>query len=573
MYSVSQAYINKLKSVSKKTRRIRGTIGSVDFTENDILDNSFSYTDIAVKSADIKLGGVFIGKMQLTFLNSFANSIARGTWRGLTITCSIGLFLGYDNNDQEVWEDVPIKPYVIDEANHTSIGVDIVAYDNMSKFDSSIIMGTSSGSLYGFASLACQSCGVILGMTAGEMEALPNGNQSLGLYPDNDVETWRDLISWIAVTIGGFATIDRLGRLVFRNWSDTAVLSIGIDDRFEGGTWSDFATNYSAIKVTNIEDGTIGYYSVTPDNGLTLDIGANPLLQYGVENVKTAQRRAILNAVQNLKYVPFTSSSLLDPAFDLGDVITYPNGIANNSKCCVMRIDFSYRKGATLKGYGKNPSLNGARSANDKAISQNARNSKSNGISYFPYVNAEAISLTTSEVSLYELEFAVSEETTVTLWHEIKILSALASDTQQITLHYYYDGELNDYEPINTYGEDGYHMFKGDFYLLKVSARGSHTWEVRALIDGGTASIAIGDIRALMMGQKMDASAGGDGNINLTDEFEPLTLGQTVLTERFTESINLTTEPSVEKIYRVTEDGDLRKTEDGDTRIVYDGGE
>lgn len=567
MYSVSQAYINKLKSVSKKKRRIRGTIGSIPFTENDILDNSFSYTDIAVKSADIKLGGVFIGSMKLTFLKSITDQIQRGTWKDRVINLTIGLEVS-----SGVWEDVPLKPYTISESNHSALGVDIVAYDNMKKFDKPAMIGSSTGTIHGFALLACQSCGVTLGMTAEEMAALPNGNQTLGVYPDNDIETWRDLISWIAVTIGGFATIDRLGRLVFRNWSETPVLSLGVNDRFKGGLWSDFSTKYTAIKVSNTEEGTVSYYSVTPDDGLTLDIGGNPLLQYGVESVKDAQRTAILNAVQKLRYVPFTSSSLLDPAFDLGDVISFPNGIANNSKCCIMRIDFSFRKGATLKGYGKNPSLNGARSANDKAISQNVRNSKSNGISYYPYINAEEIELTTTETSLYHIEFAVAEETTLTLWHEFKLLSELVSDTQEVTLHYYYDGDLEAYEPVNVYSEDGYHMFKGDYYLLNVSAGGSHTWEVRALINGGSASIGIGDLRAMLMGQKMDASAGGDGNINLTDEFEPLTLGQTVLTERFAESVNLTTAPSVEKIYRITEDGNVRATEEGDTRIVYDGG-
>lgn len=568
MYSVSQAYINKLKSVSKKKRRIRGTIGSVSFTENDILENSFSYTDIAVKSADIKLGGVFVGKMELTFLKSITDQIARGTWKDRVINLTIGLEVS-----SGVWEDVPLKPYTIAESNHSALGVDIVAYDNMQKFDKTAMIGSSTGTLNGFALLACQSCGVALGMTAEEMAALPNGNQTLGVYPDNDIETWRDLISWIAVTIGGFATIDRLGRLVFRNWSETPVLSLGVNDRFKGGTWSDFSTKYTAIKVSNTEEGTVSYYSVTPDDGLTLDIGGNPLLQYGVESVKDAQRTAILNAVQKLRYVPFTSSSLLDPAFDLGDVISFPNGIANNSKCCVMRIDFSYRKGATLKGYGKNPSLNGARSASDKAISQNARNSKSNGISYYPYINAEEIELTTTETSLYHIEFAVAEETTLTLWHEFKLFSELVSDTQEVTLHYYYDGDLEAFEPVNTYSEDGYHMFKGDYYLLNVSAGGSHTWEVRALIDGGSASIGIGDLRAMLMGQKMDASAGGDGNINLTDEFEPLTLGQTVLTERFTESVNIDMNKSLSRIIRTTSDGRIRKTSDGRIRIVYEGEE
>lgn len=566
MYPVSQTYINKLKSTDVKVRRIRGYLGSIEFTENDLLKGSFSYTDVAVKSADIKLGGVFVGTLSLTFLKSITDQIPRGTWKGRIITLSIGLEIGDD-----VWEDVPLKPYIISESNHSALGVDVIAYDNMSKFDKPAMVGSASGSLFGLASLACSACGVQLGMTAQEMAALPNGDQTIGVYPDNDIETWRDLISWIAVTIGGFATIDRNGKLVFRNFTDTPVLSLGINDRFKGGTWSDFTTSYSSISVHNA-DGTINYYSVSPDDGLNLDIGFNPLVQYGVDTVKNAQRRAILTAIQNLKYVPFTSTSLLDPALDLGDVISYPNGIANNSKCCVMRIDFSFRKGATLKGYGKNPTLNGARTTQDKAISQNAKNSRSNGISYYPYVNAEEIDLTTTETSLYSIEFAVAEETTLTLWHEFKLLSEFTSSVQAVTLHYYYDGDLEAFEPVNVYSENGYHMFKGDYYLLNVSAGGSHTWEVRALIDSGTASIDIGDLRAMLMGQKMDATGGGDTDISLEDTYTPLLIGQEIFSP-LTESIDIDTNKSLSRIIRTTSDGRIRTTSDGRIRIVYEGEE
>ena len=318
MYSVSSAYLAKLKSVGKKTRRIRGSIGSVNFTELDILENSFSYTDIAVKSSDIKLGGVFIGSLKLTFLQSFISRIPRGSWRGRVISnLSIGLFLGLDENDEEIWEDVPLKPYTIDEANHSALGLDIVAYDDMSKFDATIQLSTTSGNLYGIASLACDSCGVTLGMTAQEMAALPNGNVILGLYPDNDIETWRDLISWIAATAGGFATINRDGELEFRIWKEEEDIAIGVNDRFTGGKWSDFSTNYTAVQLTDAETGEALYYAIEQDTGLTMDLGANPLLQYGVRSAREAECRAILAALQNLKYVPFSSSSLIDPALDL----------------------------------------------------------------------------------------------------------------------------------------------------------------------------------------------------------------------------------------------------------------
>lgn len=597
MYPVSLEYINKLKSKDVKIRRIRGYVDSYEFTENDLLTNSFGYTDICVNSADIKLGGVYVGKLSLTFLQSFLSRVPRGTWKDRIITCSVGLFLGYDANNQERWEDVTLKPFTVYEANYSALGVDVTCYDAMSKFDATIQMSMTSGNLYGMTSLACLNCGVQLGMTAEEMAALPNGDQILGLYPDNDIETWRDLISWIAVTIGGFATINREGKLVFRTWKDTADIEIGINDRFKGGTWSDFSTNYSAITVNDKINGTQDYYAVIPDTGMTMDIGDNPLIQYGLPETKEQQARNILNAIQNLKYVPFSSTSLIDPALDLGDVILYSDGIADDALCCVMRIDFSFRKGATVKGYGKNPAISGARSKQDKAIAQQAKNQKNQSIIYYPYINSEEIEIGTTERRLYRIAFATAEPTTVEMAHEMKLLSDFTASTQGIHLYYYYDGDLLTYEPEETYDEEGYHILKGDYWIQGVEAGETHYWEVKAKVDSGTATIAINDLRALLKGQGMVASVGFDGNLELADEYEPWDIGMDVvsltdsvvvtrqaagvafaLSDVFTAwSIGQNVVPLSDTmdlkgdapIYnRITQDGDSRVTQDGDVRVT-----
>lgn len=525
MYPVSNDYITKLTNISKKERRIRGFVDGVAFTENDILERSFSYTDIAVKSADIKLGGVFVGSLSLTFLKSFMDSsgIARGSWREKVISFSIGLKVG------NTWVDIPMKFYTIDEANHSALGIDIVAYDKMSKFDASISMSTTTGKIYDLANLACQTCNVTLGMTQQEMEALPNGEYVLSIHENSDIETWRDLISWIAVTIGGFATINRDNALVFRNWHDEPDIEIDRNNRYTGGSWSDFSTNYTAIKTTNMEDGSVWYDAIAEDTGLTLDIGANPLIQYGTEGVKQTMRQNILNAVQNLKYVPFKSTSLIDPCLDLGDVISYTDGIANNSLCCVMRIDFQYSKGVTLQGYGKNPSLNGARSAQDKAIAAAAGSNKANELTYYTFVNAEAKTIGTSEVSLYSLRFSTAQRTTVEWWHEMKVLSALGGESSQaLTLAYYLDDELMDYEPADTWNINGYHTVHPGGWFENVEPSISHKFEVRAVVSAGTASIGIGDLHVLLKGQAMNASDKFDGTITLTDDITPFLLGRLI---------------------------------------------
>ena len=597
MYSVSQAYLTKLKSDDTKIRRIRGYVDSVAFTEDDILDGSFTYTEMCVKSSEIKLGGVWIGTLNLTFLQDFVNRFPRGSWKNRVITCSIGLYLGLDANNEEIWEDIPVKPYYIDDPQHSELGLDVVAYDAMHKFDKPIEMTTTSGNLFGMATLACNACNVTLGMTVEEMAALPNGDQILGLYPDNDIQTWHDLIYYIAVAVGGFATIDRDGALVFRTWHLTPDIEIGIDDRFKGGKWSDFATSYTAVTVTDIASGEVSYYAVEQDTGMTMDLGAHPLLQYGIPAVKEAQARNILNAIQNLQYTPFSSTSLIDPALDLGDVISYTNGIPNGALGCVMRMDFSFSKGATVKGYGKNPAQSGAKTSQDKAIAAAAKGSKAQGITYYPYINTTAVSLTTTAQRLYRITFATADTTDVELWHEVKWnVDTNGGDPVEITYEYYLDGVKFDYEPVDTWG-DGYHSMPHPYWLLEVSGGEVHYWEVRAKINGGSAVASIGDVHALLKGQKLVGQVKFDGNIEIQDTYTPWSRHRRVasLTDNvvitkiivnpdieindtytpwtrhrtiatLTDSMSLTAQTV--QYTRVTEDGNTRVTEDGSERIT-----
>lgn len=597
MYSVSQAYLTKLKSDDTKIRRIRGYVDTVAFTEDDILDGSYTYTEMCVKSSEIKLGGVWIGTLNLTFLQDFVNRFPRGSWKNRVITCSIGLYLGLDANNEEIWEDIPIKPYYIDDPQHSELGLDVVAYDAMHNFDKPIEMTTTSGNLFGMATLACNACNVTLGMTAEEMAALPNGDQILGLYPDNDIQTWHDLIYYIAVAVGGFATIDRDGALAFRTWHLTPDIEIGIDDRFKGGKWSDFATSYTAVTVTDIASGEVSYYAVEQDTGMTMDLGAHPLLQYGIPAVKEAQARNILNAIQNLQYTPFSSTSLIDPALDLGDVISYTNGIPNGALGCVMRMDFSFSKGATVKGYGKNPAQSGAKTSQDKAIAAAAKGSKAQGITYYPYINTTAVSLTTTAQRLYRIAFATADTTDVELWHEVKWnVDTNGGDPVEITYEYYLDGVKFDYEPVDTW-TDGYHSMPHPYWLLEVSGGEVHYWEVKAKINGGSAVASIGDVHALLKGQKLVGQVKFDGNIEIQDTYTPwrkhksfvslvdvpviskiavnpnISVSDTYTPWRKHKSVvalneNMSLTAQTVQYTRVTEDENTRVTEDGSGRLT-----
>lgn len=392
MYQVSQEYITKAFNISKKRRAVYALLDDVPFTENELVANSLKYTWQCVGGAEINLGGVFIGQLFLTFTHAFTSQVSRGTWKGKRINLSIGLELGIEPETHEpIIEYVPIGIYTIEDAVHTENGVEITAYDDMRKFDKKLNLTSSSGSLYSLLTFACNKCHVELGMTREEVEALPNGQEVFSIYPDNDMSTYRDLVSWIAVTMGGYSTINRSGQLVLRGWQADPVFSMGINDRFARGSWSDFHTYYTGLSVTNIADQTTSYYHKVPDNGLTMNISSNPLLQFGLDETKTRQRMAVLNALSNFDYVPFKCSAFADVFFDLGDVITFTDGLAgHSSKCCIMRIDFTFSKGITFQGFGKNPALFGAQSKTDKNLAGLNKQNQSNEMQFIKYVNADA---------------------------------------------------------------------------------------------------------------------------------------------------------------------------------------
>lgn len=118
--------------------------------------------------------------------------IARNSWVGGTITLQVGLKLAGG-----LYEFVPVGTYTIAEAKHSRSGVEIVAYDNMSRFDRLLSFDTTYGTPYELLTAICASCLVELGMTEEEVETLPNGTRTLGIYAKNDCQT-----------LPGFALLD-----------------------------------------------------------------------------------------------------------------------------------------------------------------------------------------------------------------------------------------------------------------------------------------------------------------------------------------------------------------------------
>ena len=104
---------------------------------------------------------------------------------------------------------------------------------------------------YELMTLACESCGLELGMKKRDFTAFANGHRELSLYADNDIKTWRDCVSWIAQAIGCNVLAGRDGRIVLRAYGQTVVDTIDTEHRLNGSTFDDYETRYTGLSVVN----------------------------------------------------------------------------------------------------------------------------------------------------------------------------------------------------------------------------------------------------------------------------------------------------------------------------------
>ena len=511
MYTVSQAY-QTAESRAVKQFKIKGKCCGKDYTDADILQGSFTVSNQCSSPSELTLGAVYVGQLSATFINSL--DITRNAWAGGTITVSVGLKLANGH-----YEYIPMGTYTIAEAKHARSGVEVVAYDNMSLFDKSITFDTSYGTVYELLTAFCLECGVTLGMTEEEVEALPNGARTLGIYQDNDCETYRDLLSYLAAVCGCFATMDRSGHLVLKLFTGESVDTFDNTERFSGCKFSDYKTSYAGVKVTNAEAGGIDVYT-NANRGVMLDLGENPFMQYGLDETLDEIGSEVAGAVEDIVYTPFEATLLCGVEYDLGDVLTMTDGTAGEESTCIIQsLTWTFGRGCSIKGVGSNPDVGSARSKYDKAIS-GMRRSDGNEIKYYTFTNAEPYDLDDGESAMIlYINFSTVKAGYVVFQCEIH-----AEVSGEITFKYKLNSADLDFIPIEQFTSSKDNHIVSLFYPFTSQNNTSYELELWAEMDGGACRIDARDIRALLWGQGLAASDTWTGIIRLEDEIEAIAL-------------------------------------------------
>ena len=354
-------------------------------------------------SSEIELGTVYAAEMGI----SLFSEIDRYTLEDAAIRLYYSLTL----SDGAV-ETIPMGIFEVSEANRKVRTLEIKAYDYMLRFEKTLKLESSSGTPYQFLKAACDACKVEMAQTVAEINALPNGKTTLGIYSDNDIETFRDLIYYVAQVLGCFCQIDRYGKLVLKKYGNTSVWNVPQKERFDS-SYSDFVTRYTAISSTNQISQTAEYIAMEKDDALTMNLGINPLMQFGLKSVRERMLREILTALQKVNYVPFDSNTIGNPALEVGDVLRFSGGHADETQMsCITSIECKINGKMSLKCVGKNPRLASAKSKSDKNITGLMNSVESGKTIIYNFVNVAPFVIGQSLTNVMDIDFTATEDTT-----------------------------------------------------------------------------------------------------------------------------------------------------------------
>lgn len=605
MYPVSDAFLQAVKENTRKyywTGKITTTGGvEYSFDQEDIVKGSGYITAQCCGNSEIELGAVYAAEMGISlFLD-----IDRYTLEDAKIELSYHLRLADGS-----FESVPMGIFEVSEANRTAYVLELKAYDYMLRFDRDFNGFETIGTAYGMMALCSTACGVELAQSQAEIETLPNGSELLSIYPENDIETYRDVLYFTAQVLGGFFCINRAGKLEFRQYGELPVMEILQKHRFSS-SFSDFVTRYTAVSSTNLRTQTSEYYALETDDGLTMNLGTNPLLQFGLEETRAELCGNILNALSKVNYVPFDSDTIGNPALDLGDVLTFSGGQADSQQItCITSFTVKIGGRQSLKCVGKNPRLSQAKSKNDKNISGLLNQIESGKIGIHTFTNASAYTITETNVRIISIEFASKEENHAQFFGQVVVDAAAdavertanaagtiavpfptatagsetdagtdmrekdtAAENTDISVDVslpvtwtedgkavcYVTFELNNEEillhhPVETW-HSGKHILSLYYPIENIVPNITNTFNVYLRMENGSGAVGIGDCIASISGQAMAAAAAWDGKITIEETAALFSVSGGLQTKSFTEAVDVGTMELVQRSYTDTMTG------------------
>ena len=400
MFNVTDKYIEAAHSTSRETD-LRGRIilksGTVvNFTANDVLQGSTSYSNKCLNSETFTLGSCYIGEYKTTL----KSNIDRYSLFGATIIVEYLLRV-----DVDMWEPIPIGIFTITSANRMGKYIEIDSFDNMSLLETPLNVGTS-GTAVELMDFISKECKIDIGMTDTMWSELVN-TEYVFAFSETDYSTFRDMLSDLATMLGGFATVDRYGCLVIKPFKTAAVDTV--NDRIRTASkFEDYKCTYTSVTLK--VDGTQYHAAEEVDDGLNVLLYDNKIAAANPPDQIEIMLANILAQIKTINYTPCETTMLINPAFELGDVLEFTgyNTGDQTIKSYVHSIDWSFRNSMTIKGVGENSKIANAKSIADKNATSASTSLSKSEMKTLTFTNSDEININGDKKKILDFNFSAN---------------------------------------------------------------------------------------------------------------------------------------------------------------------
>lgn len=508
-------------------------------TNTEIASESFSLTEMISDSAQLKFGGCnasqfririrssvtdLTGKILVVRLFAFEDSAIRivddnGTAKAYNIDTEEYETLDYD--DSFLFGTYTVKT---DKPTPDKSFRDISAYDAMEKVINSDVSQWYNSLYDTYTSVTIKQMRELLldhlGITYEAFNGINDGVALSKTITTTSISA-KTILEALCELNACFGVITRDNKFRCKMLNATSVKTYL---RYKQGqvnyqdALANVITQVSIVNDLNKVSATIGVA------GNTYTINDNPLLigkdQQGLQDIATH----LMQVMSGTAYRPFTVSTYGDACIEVGDFITIPTS-DKTIEAYVLNREMTgtqaFRDKLEAKGAERNSSnITGSASIVSQLYSNLDVVSEQSELQYYSFRSAVDFNLTDGEpkTKIAKIQYFVNKETTIDVFHEFKLTTenSLNSDRTKAYVWYYHDGDLIDYQPIETWGLDDTHMLDL-YYSINETESNMHTWEVYLSSVGGNISIESGDANITLHGQGI--VTGEDwGDIDVSDE-------------------------------------------------------
>ena len=513
------------------------------FTDADILADSITITHLCSSTDDITIGGVFLGKMEMTFTpDSPAGD------KDLDYFSKAMISLWYEIYAEGGWESVKVGDYYVKSTMYQNGFIKLTCYDGMCLFDVPLD-SYPAGSIFRMTKQAVDRVTMLtfdislhLGMIELEFQMLPNGTYQYSSYPVNDMQTYRDVLYWIAQSVGGYFYVDRNGGLMlvsYERFQDRRVdAEVDYDERVAGSSQIyDFLTGYDGVQITDIQKEEI-VQDINQNAEKIYDLGENPFYQYLDDQQKSYFMSELKDIVtEEMVIRPYKIDMCSAPIYDVGDKILFTDGDWTKFQETPTIIhSWTWSKNRlTLEGFGADRTKITSHSSSSKI---GTGSEKAKTIEYYyieSFTQKQLDNMVYSDIELGTINFSANGETNfevIAQSNPVLVNSGgLQSYSYEIEYYWLYDGM----EIHQAYfdGADGIAGHKIHTLPLFATATtpGLHTLTLRARWLNGQSSkfewrSGEKNVTILLKGQNLGKVETWNGLIQISEGYErivPLT--------------------------------------------------